>query len=197
MRRALENHPARAAVLAPVLPRRRDRAGGDAGEPLTARAHVRGHQPVVRLHGAADAPLRRHLHPPQARRPAVQVRAAAVRRLHRREAVQPQLVDRGHAVAHRKDVAAQARSARATSPTPTSTVAATTFFCSRCRSASTSCTRPPNTPPTPAAARRRPRACPGCTTSSRRRASATTARSTSASPKRCRCASTSASRTVR
>ena len=55
-----------AAVLAPVLPRRRDRAGGDAGEPAATRAHVRRHQPVIRLHGAADASLRRHLHPPQA-----------------------------------------------------------------------------------------------------------------------------------
>ena len=88
-----------AAVLAPVLPRRCDRAGRDAGEPAAACAHVRGHQPVVRVHGAADAPLGRHLHPAQARRPAVQVRAAAVHRLHRREAVQPELVDRGHPVA--------------------------------------------------------------------------------------------------
>ena len=42
------NPPRGAAVLAPVLPRRRDRAGGDAGEPAAAGAHVRGHQPVVR-----------------------------------------------------------------------------------------------------------------------------------------------------
>ena len=153
------NSPGGAAVLAPVLPRRCDRAGGDAGEPAAAGAHVRRNQPVVRVHGAADAPLRRHLHPAQARRPAVQVRAAAVRRLHRREAVQPHLVDRGHPVAHRKDVAAQARSDGAMSPTPTSRVAATTSCCSRCRSASTSCTKPPNTPRTPAAARRRPRGC--------------------------------------
>ena len=52
------NPPGGAAVLAPVLPRRRDRAGGDAGEPAAAGAHVRRHQPVVRVHGAADAPLR-------------------------------------------------------------------------------------------------------------------------------------------
>ena len=197
MRVALENHPAvllfshRSYLDGAIVP------GGDAGEPAAAGAHVRRHQPVVRVHGAADAALGRHLHPPQARRSAVQVRAEAVRRLHRREAVQPQLVDRGHPLADRKDVAAQARTARLRRRRLPRRAAATTSCCSRCRSASTSCTRPPSTPRTPAAARRRPRACPGCTTSSRRRASATTARSTSASPKPCRCASTSVSRTGR
>ena len=62
--------------------------------------------------GPADAALGRHLHPAQGRRPALQVRAEAVRRLHRGEAVQPELVDRGHSVPQRKDVAAQARSAQ-------------------------------------------------------------------------------------
>ena len=104
------NSPGGAAVLASVLPRRCDRSGGDAGEPTAAGAHVRWHQSVIRVHGAADAALRRHLHPAQARRPVVQVRAEAIRRLHRGEAVQPQLVDRGHPVTDRKDVAAQARS---------------------------------------------------------------------------------------
>ena len=42
-----------------------------------------------------------------------------------------------------------------------------------------------------------PEGLSGCTTSSRRRATATTARSTSASPKRSRCVNTSASRTAR
>ena len=57
-----------AAVLAPVLHRRRGGAGGDAGEPATAGACVRRYQPVVRVDGAAAAPLRGHLHPPQHRR---------------------------------------------------------------------------------------------------------------------------------
>lgn len=84
-----------------------------------------------------------------------------------------------------------------TSPTPTWPAAATTSSCSPSRSASTSCTRRRSTPTTPAAARRPPRGCPGCTTSSRLRATATTARSTSASPKRSRWRSTSASHTGR
>ena len=71
-----------------------------------------------------------------------------------------------------------------------------TFCCKGFRSASTSCTRSPSTPPTRAAPRRRPRVSAGCTTSSRRRASATTARSTSVSPKPSRCGSTSDHRTV-
>jgi glycerol-3-phosphate O-acyltransferase len=56
MRRGLEHHP--------VLSRRSDRAGGHAGEPTAAGAHVRGHQPVVRFHGSVDAPFRRHLPAP-------------------------------------------------------------------------------------------------------------------------------------
>ncbi len=43
--------------------------------------------------------------------PALQVRPARIRRLHRREAVQPQLVHRGHPLTHRQDAAAQARTA--------------------------------------------------------------------------------------
>ena len=100
-----------AAVLAPVLHRRRGGPGGDAGEPAAAGARVRRYQPVVRGDGAVVATLRGHLHPPQhRRRPALQVRAARIRRLHRGEAVQPELVDRGHPVAYRQDVATQARS---------------------------------------------------------------------------------------
>ena len=187
----------RAAVLAPVLSRRRDRAGGDAGEPLTAGSHIRGHQPVVRLHGAVDAPLRRHLPATQARRSAVQVRAAAVRRLHRREAVQPQLVDRGHPVAHRKDVAAQARSARLRrrrlprrSQRRHPSAAGVDQLRPIARDRRIRRLRP----------RRREdarRAVMARQLHQGRRASATTARSTSASPKRCRCASTSASPTAR
>lgn len=64
------------------------------------------------------------------------------------------------------------------------------------RFASISCTRSPNTPPTRVARRRRPKVCAGSTTSSRRRGNATSARSTFASPKRSRCASTSAHRTA-
>ncbi len=109
MRAGLEAHPGGAAVLAPVLHRRRGGAGGDVGEPATAGARIRRYQPVFRVDGTIVAPLRDHLHPPQYRRKsALQVRAARIRRLHRREAVQPELVHRGHPLAHRKDVAAQA-----------------------------------------------------------------------------------------
>ena len=104
--------PRGVALVAPLLSRRRDRAGGLAGEQVASGAHIRRDQPVVRVHGPADAPLGCDLPAAQARRSAVQVRAAPIRRLHRAEAFQPQLVDRGHPLAHRKDVAAQARSAQ-------------------------------------------------------------------------------------
>ena len=80
----VETHPA-VTCLARLVPRRRDRAGGRCRR-TASHARIRGPQLVVRVHGPADAPLRHHLHPAQTRRPAVQVRAQAVRRLHRREA---------------------------------------------------------------------------------------------------------------
>ena len=64
VRAGLGSSSGRAAVLAPVLHRRRRRTRRDAGEPATAGACIRRHQLVVRVDGAAAASFRCHLYPP-------------------------------------------------------------------------------------------------------------------------------------